>query len=316
MAKLYILGGPEKGKLYDLQGDIIGIGRSPDNDIQIKDASVSRNHVKIIRRGDKFFVEDLNSRNGTLVNDIQISSGEEFEIKEGIPVTIGDIVINLVKEYSMDDEDITAPELSDNDLAVLDSTDLTEELNDTTGAFKQDRPMTPQKNVELVYKVASLLMQSLIMDDEDINQILEKILSNILNLLKRVDRGAFILLDTSTGEISDLIPIFKKSSGDHIKMYSQTIVDRVIREGKAVTMLDTRNEDEADLSDSIQIMRVRSVMCVPLISRSQIRGVIYVDSISKPHGFRREDISLLTALSIPAALAIENATLYSSSDNG
>jgi adenylate cyclase len=312
MTKLYILGGPEKDKLYDLQGDIIGIGRSPENDIQIKDASVSRNHVKIIKRRDKFFIEDLESRNGTLVNDIQIRSGEEFEIKEGIPITIGDIVINLVKEYSMDDDDITASELSDKDLAVLDSTDLAEELNDTAGAFAKDRPMTPQKNVELVYKVASLLMQSLIMDDEDINQILEKILGNILNLLKRVDRGAFILLDTSTGEISDLIPIFKKSSGDHIKMYSQTIVDRVIREGKAVTMLDTRNEDEADLSDSIQIMRVRSVMCVPLISRSQIRGVIYVDSISKPHGFRREDLSLLTALSIPAALAIENATLHSS----
>ena len=171
--------------------------------------------------------------------------------------------------------------------------------------------MTPQKNVELVYKVASLLMQSLIMDD-DINQVLEKILSSILNLLKRVDRGAFILLDTSTGEISDLIPIFKKSSGDHIKMYSQTIVDRVIREGKAVIMLDTRNEDKDNLSDSIQIMRVRSVMCVPLISKSQVRGVIYVDSLSKPHGFRREDLSLLTALSIPAALAIENATLHSS----
>lgn len=312
MAKLYILGGPEKGKLYDLQGDIIGIGRSPDNDIQIKDASVSRNHLKVIRRGDKFFIEDLNSRNGTLVNDIQIRSGEEFEIKEGIPVTIGDIVINLVKEYSSDDEDITAPELSDDDLAVLDSTDLDEELNDTAGVLTQDRPMTPQKNVELVYRVASLLMQSLIMDDDDINQVLEKILSNILNLLKRVDRGAFILLDTSTGEISELIPIFKKSSNDHIKMYSQTIVDRVIREGKAVRMLDTRNEDEDDLSDSIQIMRVRSVMCVPLISKSQIRGVIYVDSISRPHGFRREDLSLLTALSIPAALAIENATLHSS----
>lgn len=310
MAKIYISGGPERGKLYDLQRDITDIGRSPDNDIQIKDTSVSRHHAKIITRGDKFFIEDLNSRNGILINDIKIRSGEEFEIQEGIPITIGDIVLNLVKEYSWDDEDITPPELSDDDLAVLDSTDFSEGLEDTTGAITHDRPMTPQKNVELVYKVASLLMQSLIMDDEDISQILEKILSNILDLLKRVDRGAFILLDPSTGEISELIPIFKKSNADRIKMYSQTIVDRVIREGKAITMLDTRNEDEADLSDSIQVMRVRSVMCVPLISKSQIRGVIYVDSISKPHGFRREDLSLLTALSIPAALAIESATLH------
>jgi GAF domain-containing protein len=51
-------------------------------------------------------------------------------------------------------------------------------------------------------------------------------------------------------------------------------------------------------------------MCVPLISKAEIRGVIYVDSLQKPYGFRREDLSLLTALSSPAAIAIENALLH------
>jgi len=53
-----------------------------------------------------------------------------------------------------------------------------------------------------------------------------------------------------------------------------------------------------------------------LISRSQIRGVIYVDSVSKPHGFRNDDLSLLTALSSSAAIAIENALLYAREDTG
>jgi GAF domain-containing protein len=168
--------------------------------------------------------------------------------------------------------------------------------------------MTPQKNMELIYKASSLLMQSLSMDD-NINEIFEKIINYILDLLKRVDRGVFILVDGDTGEISGLIPILKTSTGDTLKVYSRTIVDRVLQEGKAVTMLDTHTEDEADLSESMRLMKIRSVMCVPLISRSKIRGVIYVDSVSRPHGFRREDLSLLTALSIPAALAIENASL-------
>jgi len=131
----------------------------------------------------------------------------------------------------------------------------------------------------------------------------------ISHLLKRVDRGVFILIDNETGEISGLISILNKSISDTAKLYSRSIVDRVIREGRAVMILDTLGEDEADLSDSMRLMEIRSVMCVPLISRSQIRGVIYVDSVGKPHGFRREDLSLLTALSIPAALAIENASL-------
>ena len=51
-------------------------------------------------------------------------------------------------------------------------------------------------------------------------------------------------------------------------------------------------------------------MCLS-ISKSQTRGIIYVDSIKKPYGFRKEDLALLTALSSPAAIAIENALLYS-----
>jgi signal transduction histidine kinase len=61
----------------------------------------------------------------------------------------------------------------------------------------------------------------------------------------------------------------------------------------------------------MEIMKIKSVMCVPLISKSKIRGAIYVDSVSKPYGFRKEDLSLLSTLSSPAAIAIENATLYS-----
>ena len=61
-------------------------------------------------------------------------------------------------------------------------------------------------------------------------------------------------------------------------------------------------------------MGVKSLMCVPLISKSQLWGVIYVDSVDKAYGFREEDLDLITALSSPIALAIENAHLYSSQE--
>jgi PAS domain-containing protein len=58
------------------------------------------------------------------------------------------------------------------------------------------------------------------------------------------------------------------------------------------------------------LMRIKSVMCVPLISKTDVHGVIYVHSTSVPHGFSKSDLQLLSALSSPAALAIENALLY------
>ena len=144
----------------------------------------------------------------------------------------------------------------------------------------------------------------------NINMTLEKILTYLFDLLKRIDRAVFILVDEDSGEFSKVIIRFKKSSDKKVSMYSRTIVDQVLREGKSVTIPNTLSEGAPDLSESMQIMNVQSVMCVPLISRSKVRGVIYVDSVTGPYGFRKEDLDLLTALSSPAAIAIENANLY------
>jgi len=108
-----------------------------------------------------------------------------------------------------------------------------------------------------------------------------------------------------------VISIIKSNKEDCKAAYSRTIVDRVIKERTPVSMLDTLEEKEINLSESIRVSGIRSIMCVPLISRSQVMGVIYVDSVNKPHGFRKEDLDLLTALSSPAAVAIENSMLYS-----
>lgn len=298
MPKLYIMKGADKVQSLEVRADTIHIGRSPENDIQIDDSSVSRKHLMVRWKLNKPFITDLESRNGTLVNGKRIQSGHEIEVKEGIPVGIGKTVISLGKECK------------DDKLDAMHTTGFPKGFSEHGEASLQDRPMTAQRNMELIYKASSALMQSININ-EDIHKILGTILNYVLDLLQRVDRGAFILVDSETKEISELVPILKKSNGDGIRSYSRTIVDRVIREGKAVVMLDTFSEDKADLSESMEIMKVRSVMCVPLISRSQVRGVIYVDSVNQPYGFRKEDLSLLTALSIPAAFAIENASIHS-----
>ena len=65
------------------------IGRAPNNDIQIKDDSkVSRNHCELLRRGNQFYLVDLKSANGTLVNgeafegEYKLYGGEELKVGE------------------------------------------------------------------------------------------------------------------------------------------------------------------------------------------------------------------------------------------
>jgi signal transduction histidine kinase len=293
MTRLYILTGPEKGRFYSLKPDVTMVGRAPDNDIRISDNLVSRRHLRISQQGTRFRIMDLQSTNGTYVEGKAINPGKDFEVKEAVPIEIGDTLFSLGRKYRGD-------LLPDKDRAFSKGG-----LSDTVAL---DRPKTSIRNLELIYKVSSVLMQSL-----DLKATLEKILDYIFDLLKRVDRGALILADSETGQIRDVISRVKPGSvkkyGERI--YSRSAVERAMKRGKPVIMSNIPGERLQKRSESMELMKIKSLMCVPLISKSRIRGVIYVDSVHRPYGFRREDLSLITALSTPAAIAIENAMLYS-----
>jgi pSer/pThr/pTyr-binding forkhead associated (FHA) protein len=293
MLKLYILNGPERGRSFDLEGDTTLLGRSSDNHVQIKDNGASRKHLKIHKKNGQFFIEDLNTSNGTLLNGEKISPREKFEVGEGHPITVGKTL--MVLGEAPDEKE--GPTLNfGNITAEIDPSQLPKPA--------QDRPMTHFKNMELLYRVSMVLMGSL-----DITEIFQKIMDHMFDLLKRIDRGAILLIDEKTRKLKQIAARSNYTDEKAIPNYSRTVVNKVINEGKPIIMQDTSLEDENDLSDSMK--KIRSVMCVPLISRFQIRGVIYVDSVDRPHGFRREDLYLLTALSSSAAIAIENASLYS-----
>ena len=75
--------------VYPFKGTKYRIWRAPDNDIQIKDDSkVSRNHCELSRRGNQFYLVDLGSSNGTLVNgdvfegEYKLYGGEELKVGE------------------------------------------------------------------------------------------------------------------------------------------------------------------------------------------------------------------------------------------
>jgi len=293
MTKLHIIHGPGKGHAFELESDITYVGRSSENEIQIKDNSVSRKHLKIIRKDEKFFIEDLKSTNDTFVDGEFIVPGKEVEIKEGLPIAIGKVLVSIGESAPDDGVTIQSSEEFANEFVK-------------TGLYTayKDRPMTTSKNLELIYKVANVLMQSL-----NITELFEKIMDYLFDFLKRIDRGAILLIDDKTGKLEQIIARSKYDTGGTPVNYSRTIVNKVIREGTPLTMPEMKPEEMDDFSDSMGV--IRSLMCVPLISKSKVRGVIYVDSVDMPHGFRKEDVSLLTALSSPAAVAIENALLYS-----
>ena len=53
MLQIFVMNGPDKGRSFEFERDVILVGRGPENHIQMKDKSVSRKHVKIEKEGEK-----------------------------------------------------------------------------------------------------------------------------------------------------------------------------------------------------------------------------------------------------------------------
>lgn len=290
MYRLHVVSGPDLGRSFDLDREMIHIGRTQENDIQIKDRFISRSHLRVLRKGEKYYLKDLESANGTFVDGDLIRPGVEVELPEGVPVVIGMSVFCLGEQCS------------DDILEILQSLGIPGLIKKDPPKHRTGRPKTVLRNMELLRDVSKVLTQSL-----DLRHVLDRILDSILSLLKRIDRGAIILLDQETGSPSEFTYKARTGFQGEGEGYCREVVDRVIKTGNEFMVLgkDKVRSDELKLSD------IKSVMCVPLVSRSRVFGVIYVDSVTNPHGFRKDDLSFFKALSIPAAHAIHNALLYS-----
>jgi GAF domain-containing protein len=294
MPLLYILSGPSAGDTYEVKDGTTLVGRGPDSDLQIIEPSISRKHARLILSGERLLIEDLGSQNGTQLNGHPVGSYYQIEVKEGDFISLGSVLMSLGKPYAEDG------------MVTQYSISLKERPEEPAKhLLHKDRRITDREKLETIYEVSTLLMQSL-----DIDEIGEKILDSVFSCIKSIDSAALLLADQDTGDLRQVTARSRESGKEFDMPYSRTISNRVVLEGKAIMMSDTSLAEETDLSESMILMRIKSVMCVPLISKTDVHGVIYVHSTSVPHGFSKSDLQLLSALSSPAALAIENALLY------
>jgi hypothetical protein len=72
-------GGGREGETIDLDIDVLTVGRSPHSDLFLDDVTVSRHHARVLRDEGGFWVEDLNSLNGTYVNRKRIEQQRLFD---------------------------------------------------------------------------------------------------------------------------------------------------------------------------------------------------------------------------------------------
>jgi hypothetical protein len=296
MSNLYVLAGPQKGKVFELRDGANYIGRSS-KDIQIEDPTVSREHLKITTREGRYYVTDLKSRNQTFFNGNYLAPGLEIEVKEGVPIAIGMTVLCI------------GHGCREEMLSFMDSIGLSSETGSESGIYRVHKGRTNQKKLELLYRVSDVLGENL-----PVKETCKKILSHIFALLKNIDRCIFILIAPASREIKETISE-PEILGDKTMSYLRDIVKRVMAEGKPLVISDVQTEKD-ELADTLKLLKVESVMCLPMSAQSQIIGFLYMDSLKRPYGFQFEDVALFMDISQRVAYAIYYAPIAAGQSTG
>ena len=95
MDKLYVVRGKYEHLSLGLKDQRTYVGRSPENDIQIQDNYVSRKHLELYKKGGKYFIRDLNSSNGTFINDTMAAPNVPQPVQPGDTIRIAGLHLAL-----------------------------------------------------------------------------------------------------------------------------------------------------------------------------------------------------------------------------
>lgn len=146
----------------------------------------------------------------------------------------------------------------------------------------------------------------------EIDEVLRIVMDNIVRLTK-AERG-FLMLRDENGNMSPRIARNweMESINSSEKNVSSTVVQRVINTGESVVTTNAQEDQRFVGQESIVAFNLRSILCVPLKVKNDLIGVIYADNRIRTGIFADSEKDLLEAFANQAAVAIDNARLFSS----
>jgi signal transduction histidine kinase len=149
----------------------------------------------------------------------------------------------------------------------------------------------------------------------DLNEVLTQVMDAVIELT-HAERGFLMLIDPTSGnlEVRAARNIERETLERKDMEFSRSVIREVVENGKGVVTTDAQNDPRFSQQQSVVYYALRSVMCAPLRARNQIIGVIYVDNRAQTNLFTGDDLSLLNTFATQAAIAIENARLYTLTD--
>ncbi len=203
MPQLHTIEGPHVGGVIALDRESAILGRHPECDIVLDSGAVSRQHARIQRVDDRFYIEDMQSRNGTYVNGRQIRQPQVLNDQDRI--TLCDVVLVFsddpadkqatVSRSTVAGPQATAVMIDDEPVGEGNSTVMTR-LNVSSGSSSLRLEANPQAKLKALFEISRKLSRAVAMND-----VLPKVLDSLLAIFPQADRGVIVLRDAASGKL-------------------------------------------------------------------------------------------------------------------
>jgi serine phosphatase RsbU (regulator of sigma subunit) len=297
--------------------ECVRIGRAADNELPLDDPNVSRNHARLSRRPDGFYLEDAGAKNGVFVNGTRVEG--EARLFPGDRFRLGSTTLILNAADSGGVEFTDTPLHQGSGTMVLRAATVlgtpAPGVAPADGAAARAKPAGIGPQSAAAGRGAGVASWPAILAEANeqlvFHRPLPELLETIMDLARRAvpfERGLLMLLQ---GE--RLVPQVVRVPPDEAARplaVSRTIADRVVRDKESVLTSDALHDDRFMRGESVEAQHLRSVMCVPLWNNREVIGLIYVDNRHRAGLFQEENLRILTHLANVAAVKIENARLF------
>jgi sigma-B regulation protein RsbU (phosphoserine phosphatase) len=314
MAVLQFDDGTTHGRIYRIKNGRVVLGRHPDCDVfdVFLDANaVSRRHARIVEDKQEFFVEDMRSRNGTIVNGQPITG--RVPLQDGDRLRICEVEFRFFQHEPSATIDSGLTDIPPLPALMVDdepqgsgSTIMSQVEVASSARSGLQLVANAETKLNALVEMLGNLGQSLDLDD-----VLDHLLTGLFKIFIQADRGFIGLKLPGDGPVIPRAIKHRRPTIDDSLRVSRTIVNRVMETKQAILSADAASDERFDMAQSIADFQIRSLMCAPLLdSERNSLGVIQIDTVDQANRFQHEDLEVLASVAPQAAFALEYAQLY------
>ncbi len=293
---------------YAIDRDRAIIGRNSDCDVPLDVAAVSRRHAAIVRERDNFFVEDLESRNGTFLNDERVV--KRAPLRDGDKLLICGQTLRFHGDHRAGatiGEDTGLLDLMEDDSTEAARASVMATFDVGGGGSASWRlSAKPEVKLSALLEITNNLGKAM-----SVEEILPKLLDSLFKIFVQADRGFVVMRPKPDGPLVPVAVKNRREGDEQRTRISRTIVEEAITSRKAILSADASSDERFNMAQSIADFAIRSMICAPMIGgEGEPLGVIQIDTMNQKSRFTDEDLEVLAGVASQAAMSLENAKMH------